>query len=443
MSRFPLKSLALALSLALAGIAGAQGPLYWYYYDVDTTQDFGRYSSIAYDSKGKLRVGYRGARSVKYAQFDGTFWTREVADTSTAVDAKMAMVLDKAGNPHIFFQNGEDTQIHYVRKDGGKWTRALVDSGGHGAYYQMSAAADAKDVIHFIYNRYNNGGVDLTYTTVEDGKAAAGQSVCVKCGYTGKWNDILINSQGKPAISYFRDFPRNLNFAIRDTGTWNTVGLDDLLGKSLEGYFNSVTEDTGGAYYISYQNPRLGRFQIVHGKPGGEWKIEDLDTLTGFSTFGNQSHVFMARGGVPHVIYSRLQDSDPNFNKIGGADLIMGYRAGNVWKAEVVDTVGIVGVFASVALSPEGLPAVSYADLTNGYLRVAIASLTKPADEDGNGIPDYREVVSVRKPRAARKSPAALRGAEPEAFDAKGKTVLPPGKRGAERPAGIYLRPAR
>ena len=60
-------------------------------------------------------------------------------------------------------------------------------------------------------------------------------------------------------------------------------------------------------------------------------------------------------------------------------DLKFARYSGSTWTLVTVDSAGDVGQYTSLAFGPDGQPAISYYDVTNGDLKFARKGLFKPA----------------------------------------------------------------
>lgn len=429
-----LKSLCLAVSMAIG--LQAQENHHWYYYTVDTAQIKG-YSEIAFDGKGDIKVAYRRTYELWYGELEGHRFKIQKADTGAGADSKLAFALDKSGRPHILYQDAMYQSLYMASFDGQRWNHRLFDRQRLSTvdFYHMDLVADDEGGLHAIYTKNLEGHNTLFYSHVDkDGKA--GDSAFVNpVPLNGKWNSMTLDSQGRPVMAFFRHTGEVIQVAYPDSGTRKIqiVGAD--WPKQPQGFYVSIKRDTGETYYMAYRYRPAKELRLLRGRPGGAWTDELVDSSLSTTLFNSPSVLGMGKGGVPFVAYPRIASEDGA--KADTCRLLLAYKKDNAWIREVVDSAGIVGEFISMAMSPEGLPAISYLDRTNRRLRVAVARTVAPTDTNGNSIPDYQEVpVSIRqkfKPKLGRGS-----GLNPgKAYDSRGKAADPAKK----SPAGVWFRP--
>lgn len=414
-------------------------PFYWYYYAVDSShqdgKEIGFYSKLRYAPDGKLKVGYRGHYDVRFAEFDGRNWQKQTIDTGAGSDAKIDMALDKDGNPHIIYHDWQYAYVYYVWSDGHDWHRSTLDTlGSGGGFYQLSAQMDANNVFHAIYTAKYQDYANLTYSYLPVGGERVGPTRPCDCGLSAKWNSITFDKNEKPVFGFFIHNGEYLNVTYMDGGQWKNQAVDTAGGTGkLPGFYASIAHDTGDSFYLSYQDNDKKGLYMAYGTPGGTWTVEKIDSMPSFTYFTTQSALVLGPDRTPYVVYPWVESSDALVAT--KAKLKLAYKKDGQWITQTVDSGEVVGEFPSIAISKDGLPAITYVDRKGLTLWSAMASKTAPPDTNNNGIPDYKEQPSGIKAIGRPGKILGGRHGKGAFFDSKGRTVAPKGQAASGAPA--------
>ncbi len=358
-------------------------PLYWGIYTIDNSGEIWGQSKVRFDAQGKLKLAFRGHYDIRYTEMNGSIWNKPIiVDSNAGSDARVDMVLDKAGNAHIVSQNDNNTKIRYAYFNGTKWNGQLIDSHRYVDFYQFAMAIDSKDGIHMAYPRtVTNNGNDMSslkYVYLPSSNILQDSAViCPNCGFHGKWTAMTVDAQDKPVISYFRHGEEHLVVAYQENNQWKNQFLDSASIDHPQGFHNTIANDTGNAYYIAFNQKSKNILRLAHGMLGGQWTYEKVDSLIGYTVFSSMISLALDKDQRPFVAYAQVQSSDAV--KAERSKLQLAYKEGSDWKTFTIDSsVTIAGEYASMAISPiTGLPAISYVAVgAKRELRVAIASLT-------------------------------------------------------------------
>lgn len=386
---------ALAFSGALLSAHADDLVPYWGRYVLDTTGEAGGPSQPRFDKDDHLKIAYRGHYDVKYVEFgNGTFAT-QVADTGTGGDAKLDFSLDGAGNPHIAYYNANYTEVYYAWKSGGKWKHEsltkLHDKNYNLDWYQLCMAADSKGGVHVAYAREANNFPALWHAYI-DKDGALSDSGFVLADLGGKWNDMVLDGQEKPVIAFFRHQDEQLRVAWEDPAGWKNqvVTASDSSAPAPKGFHSAIAIENDTLYHLVYQDKDRHEIWMASGAPGGTWSTERIDSLPGFTFFASQDAIAMGKGGRPYVVYGRHASADGNTPTSGS--LVFAYKEGGEWKKTVIDSTGITGLYAALAVDSQGMPAITYYELGKRYVKLALGSSTP---------------IAIRRPGAGRLSPKA------------------------------------
>jgi hypothetical protein len=180
-------------------------------------------------------------------------------------------------------------------------------------------------------------------------------------GLTGFYTSLALDSAGTPHIAYYEQF-HSLRHAWKVGGVWNTETVHMAAAPGV-GQYCSLAFDGAGVPHISYYDSRT--FDLRHAwQAGAVWMSEAVDTvgIVGLWT----SIAYDPSDDTLNISY---YDADPNRK-----DLKVAMRtsaAAGAWARQTVDWVGDVGSYSSIAIDPDGDVHISYYDTTNRDLKHA------------------------------------------------------------------------
>ncbi|MDO8716238.1 MAG: hypothetical protein Q7J73_05460, partial [Dehalococcoidales bacterium] len=191
----------------------------------------------------------------------------------------------------------------------------------------------------------------------------------------GSYTSIAIGTDGLPIVSYYDTTNLNLNIAKCNTepcttsSNWSTTSVDGFQGSDVGGW-TSIAIGADGLPIVSYYDSTNGNLNIA------KCTTEPCTTQTNWSTTtpdstGNvgqyTTSIAIGTDGLPVVSYYDNTNDNLNIAKCNTSPCTQS----NQWSTTTPDSTGTVGYFTSIAIGTDGLPIVSYNDITNGNLNIA------------------------------------------------------------------------
>ncbi|MFN0151738.1 MAG: hypothetical protein ACKVU1_13640 [bacterium] len=328
--------------------------------------DAGKISSMIVDASGLPHVLFFNQTISRL--FYGTrtvegWLSLALPSTWVANGETSAIVLDAAGDPHILFQrNGT---LYLGEREGGAWSRSVVDAGVHGSSGDLALDAQGNDVV--VYNKATSGSLYhakrvagvFTRTQVDSVLFGAGQS---------SHPSIAIDGAGVMHVSFLRwdDATPDVYVASGATPAALSSGMQlvDRAGASPPGR-TSIALDPSGAPQIAY----LG----LDGRPwhaiedGGEWRRTLIEASSGAAEFVSLA---INSQGLPVVAFRKTSG--------GGAGLRVGMLDDfdGIWSTRAIDCAPGAGAFAAAALDTNDDLHATYYDANLRDLRYATDAIT-------------------------------------------------------------------
>jgi hypothetical protein len=185
-------------------------------------------------------------------------------------------------------------------------------------------------------------------------------------GNVGQHTCITIGADGLPVVGYPDSTNGDLkvlhcgNAACTSGNTATTVDSADSVGTYL-----SIAIGADGLPVVSYHDATNSDLKVLH---CGNAACTSGNTATTVDSAGdvgsNYTSITIGADGLPVVSYADLTNGDLKVLHCGN----VACTSGNT--ATTVDSAGNVGQHSSITIGADGLPAVSYYDAGNGDLKV-------------------------------------------------------------------------
>jgi hypothetical protein len=286
-------------------------------------------------------------------------WEIAAIDTNSRPGSTTDLALDSAGRPHIAYSDATNDDLKYARFDGTQWLFETVDTGGVG--WHSSLALDATDTPHISH--YAFGAGDLKYAARSNGIWS--NETVDSVGITGRKTSLAIDGSGNPHLSYHDTGLDNLRYAHKDGGVWVLETVDE---QGDVGDFTALAIDAMGRVHITYyltNDPvggKSGDLLYALRDPAGSWTFEVVDTI---GVVGMFTSLALDPAGNPHISYRE----ETNYPVAG---LKYARRDVSGWHVETVEAGGDLADFnTSIAVDSQSRPHISYLDATAGVLKYA------------------------------------------------------------------------
>ena len=284
-------------------------------------------------------------------------WRIEIVDLDSLVGTTTSMQFDTHGTPHIAHGDATNDDLIYTYRDGDRWQREVVDTGGVG--WHASMVLDKNDVPHVLH--YGFASSDLRYSHKTNGTWET--ELVDSQGAVGRKPSAAFDSAGRLHVSYHDTGNDDLKYAVRATdGAWTVRVIDEVRDKV--GDHTSLALDRSDnphiAYYYSVdpEETVFGDLLYIH-YDGAQWNREIVDATGLVGTF---TSLAVGKDDLPRISYR----SDSN------RDLKFARKTDAGWTIQTVDARGDVGDFnTSLRLGENDVPSISYHDWTNGSLKLA------------------------------------------------------------------------
>jgi hypothetical protein len=364
-----------ALFTAAIFVVGISAGAEWKIDTVDQSGS-GQYASIKIDQKGNVHAAYVPdvhGHPLKYAFWDHTL-DRWFSMNVAGVASFCTLVLDSKQRPNISYADhgtGKGAKLRYVVWSGGaEWTNRPVSPNNDAvvAYY-TSVALDKEDKPYFSYYDYEGpAGIGFLLrlrSVFWTGKYWEVHMVDRQSG-SGKFNDIAIDSTGRPHIAYgnVKAETSGLRYGIWDGEKWKTEILEGADGPRPTMSVAFVL-DKKDIPHITYSDAEHNLIKYAT-KRNGQWVLEVVDAVRRVA-YPDRNGIALDENGNPHMSY---YDSGDGLLKVAS-------RRDGKWYREVLarDYAG----FTSSMQIHDGVIWVAFADDGAAAFKVARRRLVEPA----------------------------------------------------------------
>lgn len=336
----------------------------------------GKVTSLAIDHNDSLHLAYvTPEQKIAYAfhpKSSKQWFTTVVGISSYSTNIFPDITVDSNDIPHLCYSTGT---LRYVTVRDRKWISQEIDPGSGTISYHCSVAVGANGVPHVIwYHEFLPGGKE--FTTLRHAELQNGEWLIrsIDGAIAGKWNSMVIDSEGRPHISYSA-WARggDLKYTELNGDNWSITTVDPNNGV-YTGYSNSLVLGPDGSPHITYLNDE-NELKYASRSQNGRWVIETIDRISAGALPWDGSALALDRRGAPHVVYG-------DFGKLKHV-----FWDGSSWQIQTIIAGGLQQyVWPSIAVGSDDTLYISYSDPTDGHVKVAVGRLVRGSEDRANQI---------------------------------------------------------
>ncbi len=339
----------------------------------------------AWDMRPTAQIAYYNAtqRKLQFAwQSPGSYWYP--IETPDAVNADVGHYVSLAypptdrhwvglaAPPAMAYYDALNHRLMYIARDTkGSWGKPeIVDATGDvGQYASLRISRDRRH--HVVYYDADHG--DLKYTYKNNPDAVGGwvtPTILDAIGDVGQHAAMAIDPDGRRHVVYYDADAKDLKYVTTDdTHGWSAPVVLDAAGDvgtyaSLTVYYEGRKEKMNGAYegrypHIAYYDASNGNLKYIYRDEQG-WSTPVV--LDAVGDVGQYASMAFGPDGALHVAYYDATNKDLKYlHKEAAAAQ---WSVGNA-----LDAAGDVGRFASLGVSARGYPNIAYYDADNQSLK--------------------------------------------------------------------------
>jgi hypothetical protein len=200
-------------------------------------------------------------------------------------------------------------------------------------------------------------------------------------GLVGWYASLQLDGRDNARVAYYDATNGQLKYASRDRGVWTIQAVDPSSEGS--GHYCALALDEQGAPVISYYDSGNLCLKVAMLREGA-WSLEVVDGGANALEFeqainraDRDSKTPALSQDVPNVGHyssiaiDRRGDVHVSYQDITNGDLKVAVKREGAWVTETVDARGDVGQYTSLEVDAAGREIVSYYDLQRGDLKVA------------------------------------------------------------------------
>lgn len=323
----------------------------WSITTVDAEGDVGVNTALAFDSNSSAHIIYQDVMEsdLKYATNATGVWVTEVIATERNVGSFSDVVLDTTDQPRVCFYVSGLSLNYATRGTDGHWKIETVDDAGDVGGY-CSIGLDSTGQVHMSY--YDWSEKDLKYAHGRPGAWLT--ETLATAGDIGTETSLQIDGADHVHIAYYEPEHFNEHYITNRSGTWEDTSIEPLPGE---------TSGTTRLALTSSGEPRLiynWQGDLHYAEPGQvEWDIATISV----NSLQHPSFT-LDPAGQPYITLADYDyETSTSFLKF------IRLTEGD-WEETMISSSATnqLGLYADIAIAPNGTIGASYYDRTAGDL---------------------------------------------------------------------------
>ena len=343
---------------------------------VDGAANVGQYSAIAIGVDGLPVVSYVEAfNSYLYmAQCSNPTCTahtiRALDATANGEGSYSAIVIGSDGLPVVSYYDAYFGHLKMVRclvPACLTWTSGAVDATpGVGKYTSIAIGADGFPVVSYV--DWNHGYLKVAHCA-DLGCTTSVTSTIDTLGFIGSaagayFTSIKIGADGLPIMSYHDSANLDLKIAHCSNPTCTAAAIKAVDTVGDVGSYASLAIGADGFPIISYYDSTNGDLKAAHCVDVACTATAMMTAMDTVGDVGSYTSIAIGTDGLPIISYQDVTQGDLKLAHCGNAECT------GPTTISAGDTSGFVGAFSAIAIGSDGLPVVSYYDGTNAHLKL-------------------------------------------------------------------------
>ena len=344
---------------------------------IDSTGVVGSYTSLALTTAGFPVIAYHDGtnQALKLAVCADTICSSSIIrniDSAGIVGQYTSLALTTAGFPVISYHDGTNDDLKLAvcadaTCSSGTIVRTIDSTDSVGFHTSLALSTAGSPVISY----YDQTNQDLKVAVCTDATCSSGATVRTldSTGDVGWYTSLALTTAGFPVISFYDNTKGNLKLAVCADVTCSsgtTIRTIDSAGSV--GIYTSLALTTAGFPVISYFdniNQDLKLAVCADATCSAGTTIRTLDSA---GNVGSHASLALSTAGFPIISYYDITNVDLKLAVCADA------TCSSNTTIRTIDSIGNVGSFTSLALTAAGFPVISYRDGTNSDLKLAVCA---------------------------------------------------------------------
>ncbi|MEI8240639.1 MAG: hypothetical protein WCI22_14590, partial [Actinomycetota bacterium] len=267
-------------------------------------------------------------------------------------------------------------------------TTSTIDSLGVGGKY-TSIAIGADGLAIISYQDWTQDNLKVAHCDNIACTTSTTSSIDATADQVGWWTSITIGADGLAIISYYDSSNIALKVA-HCTNTACTTATTSTIDTGNVGWTTSITVGTDGLAIISYYDFTNAQLKVAHCTNAACTSHDTPSTIDTVGTVDWYSSITIGADGLAIISYA--DDTNGHLKVAHCANTVCSTATVSTIDNTGIDSNGIdAGATTSITIGADGLPIVSYYDVTNGHLKLAhcdttacVSATTSSIDAAGN-----------------------------------------------------------